>query len=384
VSQNQALNNLPEQYKQGDRHEHTSALHAAGGGSYDCDRAQPICAGTRAGVKELKMVTDWPAKAPGPGVSAERLAQSITAMSDGQLKVTVYPAGSLVRAFETFDAVSAGAADMYHSADYYFDGKSPALNFFCAVPYGMTADELTSWIAFGGGQELWDEVDAQFNIKPLMANNSGVQMGGWFIKEVNSPDAFKGLRYRMPGLGAEVLRRMGATVVTIPAGQIVSALKSGAIDASEWVGPWLDMALGLDKAADYYYYPGFHEPGTNATLGINKTVWDGLAPSDRAIIEAAAAAELTRALAEFNAQNVKWLKVLRADQRIKILRFSDELIRTFGKLSKEVLADTAAKDPLTRKVYDSYMAFLAGSMDWGELSETGYRNTRRLALGWSA
>jgi len=333
------------------------------------------------GVKELKMVTDWPAKAPGPGVSAERLAQSITAMSDGQLKVTVYAAGSLVRAFETFDAVSTGAADMYHSADYYFDGKSPALNFFCAVPYGMTADELTSWITFGGGQELWVEVDAQFNIKPLMANNSGVQMGGWFIKEVNSPDAFKGLRYRMPGLGAEVLRRMGATVVTIPAGQIVSALKSGAIDASEWVGPWLDIMLGLDKVADYYYYPGFHEPGSNVTLGINKPVWDGLTPSDRAIIEAAAAAELTRALAEFNAQNVKWLKVLRADQRIKILRFSDELIRTFGKLSKEVLADTAAKDPLTRKVYDSYMAFLAGSMDWGELSETGYRNTRRLALG---
>ena len=169
---------------------------------------------------------------------------------------------------------------MYHSADNYFGSKSPALNFFSAVPYGMTADELSSWIAFGGGQALWDEVDAPFNIKPLMCMNTGVQMGGWFNKEVNSPADFKGLRYRMPGLGAEVLRRMGATVVTTPGSEIMTALKSGAIDASEWVGPWLDIALGLDNAADYYYYPGFHEPGTHYTLGINKTLWDGLTPSD--------------------------------------------------------------------------------------------------------
>jgi len=332
------------------------------------------------GIKELKMVTDWPRNSPGLQTSAERLAQSITAVSDGRLKVTVYPAGTLVHVFETFDAVSAGAAEMYHSGDNYFGSKSPALNFFSDVPFGMTADELSSWIAFGGGQALWDEVDAPFNIKPLMALNTGVQMGGWFNKVVNTPEDFKGLRYRMPGLGAEVLRRMGATVVTTPGDEVASALKSGAIDASEWVGPWMDMAMGLDKAADYYYCPGFHEPGTNITLGINKTLWDGLTPSERALIEAATAAEVTRSLAEFNAENVKALKVLRADKRIKILRFNDELIRTFGKLSKEVAADTGAKDPLTRKVYDSYIAFLAGVMDWGELSETGYRDTRRLAL----
>jgi TRAP-type mannitol/chloroaromatic compound transport system substrate-binding protein len=332
------------------------------------------------GIKELKMVTDWPGSSPGLQTSAERLARSITAVSDGRLKVTVYPAGSLVHVFETFDAVSAGVADMYHSGDNYFGSKSPALNFFSDVPYGMTADELSSWIAFGGGQALWDEVDAQFNIKPLMALNTGVQTGGWFNKEVNTPEDFKGLRYRMPGLGAEVLRRMGAIVVTTPGDEVASALKSGAIDASEWVGPWMDMAMGLDKAADYYYGPGFHEPGTNITLGINKTLWEGVTPTERALIEAAAAAEVTRSLAEFNAENVKALALLRADKRIKILRFNDALIKVFGKLSKEVIADTGAKDPLTRKVYDSYMAFLAGVMDWGELSETGYRDTRRLAL----
>jgi TRAP-type mannitol/chloroaromatic compound transport system substrate-binding protein len=333
------------------------------------------------GIKELKLVTDWTDDMPGLRSSAERLAQSITAISDGRLKVTVYPADTFVRAFETFDAVSAGVADMYHTDEVYFQSKSPALNFFAAVPYGLTADELCSWVNFGGGQALWDEVDAQFNIKPLMATNTGVQMGGWFNRAIKSPEDYKGLRYRMPELGAEVLRRMGATVVTTPGGEIVGALKSGAIDASEWIGPWMDMALGLHQAADYYYYPGFHEPGTNMTLGINKKLWDGLTASERAVIGAAAQAEVTRSLAQFNAENVRALKALRGDERIKILRFSDELIKVYGKLSKEVLADTAAKDPLTRKVYDSYMAFLAGVMDWGELSETGYRDTRRLALG---
>jgi TRAP-type mannitol/chloroaromatic compound transport system substrate-binding protein len=333
------------------------------------------------GFKEFKLVTGYPRDLPGTGATPERLAQSIAAMSDGRLKVTVYPDGSLVRATEVFDAVSAGVADMYFTDEAYFQDKAPALNFFAAVPYGMTADEFCAWILFGGGRALWDEVDAQFNIKPLMLQSTGVQMGGWFNKEVNSRDDFKGLRYRMPELGAEVLRRMGATVVLTPAGDIASALKSGAIDASEYVGPWTDIWLGLHKAADYYYYPGFHEPGFNGTLGINKKLWDGLAASERALIEAAAQAEVTRSLAEFNTENVKSLKLLRADTRIKIRRFNDELIKTFRKLSKEVLADTAAKDPLTRKVYDSYMAFLAGVMDWGELSETGYRDTRRLALG---
>src|SRR5947207_6552161 len=315
------------------------------------------------GIKELKLVTSYPRELPGSGASPERLAQSIAAMSDGRLNVTVYPAGTLVRAFEVFDAVSAGAADMYFADEKYFQEKAPGLNFFSTVPYGLTTDEFHAWVLFGGGQAMWDEVVAQFNIKSLMAQNTGVQMGGWFNKEVSSPDDFKGLRYRMPELGAEVLRRMGATVVLIPAGDIANALRSGAIDAAEYVGPWTDIWLGLDKVADYYYYPGFHEPGFNGALGINKTLWDGLTASERALIEAAAQAEATRSLAEFNTENIKSLKLLRDDKRIKILRFNDELIKVFGKLSKEVLADAAAKDPLTRRVYESYMGFLGGIMD---------------------
>jgi TRAP-type mannitol/chloroaromatic compound transport system substrate-binding protein len=334
------------------------------------------------GIKDLKMVTSWPKDSAGMQISADRLAQSLTTASDGRLKVIVYPADSLVRAYEVFDAVGAGAADMYHTGEGIFEDKSLALNFFCGtVPYGLTANEVCAWINFGGGQALWDEVDGQFNVKPLMAANSGVQMGGWYNKEVCGPENYKGLRYRMPGLGAEVLRRMGATVVTTPGGEIVGAIQSGAIDGSEWIGPWNDLELGLDKAAEYYYYPGFHEPGTNFTLGINKTLWEGLTPSDRALIEATAQAEVTRSLAQFNAENVKSLKRLRDEKRVKILRFNDDLIKVFGKLSKEVLADVAGKDPLTRKVHDSYTAFLAGMMDWTELSERGYLDTRRLALG---
>ncbi len=348
----------------------TAAVLAAGGLS------APAIA---QGIKELKMVTSWPANSLGSQTSAERLAQSITALSDGRLKIAVYPANSLVRPFEVFDAVSTGVVEMYHSSEI-FQGKSPALNFFSAVPYGLTADELCSWVLFGGGQALWDEIDAQFNIKPLMALNNCVQMGGWFNKEVNTPEDFKDLRYRMPELGAEVLRRMGATVVLTPGGEIMTALKSGAIDGSEWAGPWMDMDLGLDKVAEYYYHPGFHQAGENLTLGVNKTLWDGLTASERSLIEAAAHAEVTRSLAQFNAENVKALKRLRDDKRVKIRRFNDELIKVFGKLSKQVLADIAAKDPLTRKVYDSYMAFLAGMMDWTELSERGYLDTRRLAL----
>src|SRR5947207_5373525 len=201
------------------------------------------------------MVTRWCENAIPYQISADRLARSIATMSDGRVKIIVYPQNKLVGAFEPFDAVSAGVAEMYHSSDNYFGAKIPALNFFSEVPFGMTADELSSWIAFGGGQALWDEVDAPFNIKPLSCFNEGVQMGGWFNKEVNSPADFKGLRYRMPGLGGEVLRRMGATVVTTPGGDIMTALKSGAIDASEWVGPCADMALGLHKAVNDYYYP---------------------------------------------------------------------------------------------------------------------------------
>src|SRR5205807_5995212 len=244
---------------------------------------------------------------PGLGTSAERLGGAITAITGGRLKVQVFGAGQLVSAFEVFDAVSGGVADMYYSAEYYWEKRSPGFNFFAAVPFGFTADEMAAWIHWGGGQELWDELSGGYNIKPLLTTNTGAQMGGWFTKEVTGLESYRALRYRMPGLGGEVLRRLGAVVVNLPGGEITAALKSGAIDASEWVGPWNDMAMGLHKVAGYCYYPGFHEPGTGTALGINKTVWESLDASDRRVIQAAAACEYARSVAEFNANNALWL-----------------------------------------------------------------------------
>jgi TRAP-type mannitol/chloroaromatic compound transport system substrate-binding protein len=330
------------------------------------------------GIRELKMVTSWPKGFPGLGTSAERLGSAITAITGGRFKVQVFGAGQLVSAFEVFDAVSSGVADMYHSGDYYWEKRSPGFNFFAAVPVGFTADELAAWIHFGGGQELWDELSGGYNIKPLLSGNSGVQMGGWFTKEVTGVESFRGLRYRMPGLGGEVLRRLGAVVVNLPGGEITAALKSGAIDASEWVGPWNDMALGLQKVSKFYYYPGFHEPGTGLSLGINKKLWDGLSADDRNAVSVVANAEYTLSLAEFNANNAKSLEQLREDKAIEIRKFDDSLLEALGKTSGEVIAETGQKDPLTRRIYASYIEFWGRAKHWADLSERGYLNARAL------
>jgi TRAP-type mannitol/chloroaromatic compound transport system substrate-binding protein len=324
------------------------------------------------------MVTDWPAGSPGLQSSASRLAQKIGNASGGRINVEVFPAGVLVRPFETFDAVGAGVADMYHSAEYYWEKKSPAFSFFAAVPFGFTANELFAWVQYGGGQELWDGLSGNFNIKPFLCCNTGTQMGGWFNREVTTPEAFKGLRYRMPGLGGEVLRRLGAIVLNLPGGEIVPTLKSGAIDGSEWVGPWLDMALGLHTVASYYYYPGFHEPSAGQTLGVNRRLWESFDGSERQLIEDAAAAEYTRALAEFNAKNAIGLRQLRDQGQVKILNFSDSVLKELWRISKDVVAEAGFSDDTSKKIYASYQQFLRAIIDWSDIAEGAVLNSRKL------
>jgi TRAP-type mannitol/chloroaromatic compound transport system substrate-binding protein len=331
------------------------------------------------GLRKLKMVTDWPKDMPGLQTSAVRFAQTVGAATGERLTIEVFPAGALVRAFETFDAVGAGVADMYHSFEGYFEKKSPALHFFSAVPFGFIANELFAWVQFGGGQELWDALSAQFNLKSLLCCSTGCQMGGWFAREITSPEGFKGLRYRMAGPGAEVLRRLGATVVLLPGGEIVPALRSGAIDASEWIGPWLDTSIGLHKTVGYYAYPAFHEPGSGFSLGINKGVWESLAASDRRLIEAVAAGEYARSLAEFNTNNALSLRKLREEGTVKILKFDDSLLKAFLDISKEVVAEIGSGNDLARKIYASYQQFRASIMDWSDISERAYLNSRKLA-----
>ena len=331
------------------------------------------------GIRELKMVTDWPAGVPGLQDSAVRLGNSIEVSSGGRLRIEVFGAGALVRPFETFDAVGAGVADMFHSSGTYFVNKSATSAFFSAVPFGFTADELFAWVHHGGGQELWDEAYRPFGIKPLLASNTGPQMGGWFNKKVGTPESFKGLKYRMPGLGAEVLRRLGATVLLLSGGEIVPALRSGALDASEWNGPWQDMALGLHRAVHYYYYPGFHEPGSGLFLGVNARVWESLGESERRLIETAAAAEYATALAENNANNALWLRKLREEGMVEILRFEDSLLTAFRNVSEEVVAEAGAIDEITRKTYASYQRFREFILDWSDIAERAFMNARRPA-----
>jgi TRAP-type mannitol/chloroaromatic compound transport system substrate-binding protein len=211
-----------------------------------------------------------------------------------------------------------------------------------------------------------------------MCGNTGPQMGGWFTKELTSVDSYKGLRYRMPGIGGDVLRRLGAVVVNVPPGEIIASLKSGAIDASEFAGPWVDMAVGLHKAAKYYYYPGFHEPGAVMSLVVNKKLWDGFGSAERGIIETAAAAQNAYSYAEFTANDAIALQQLAADPAIQIRKLDDSILQALGKLSGEVLAETGRKDDLTRRVYESFINFRTAAVRWGDISERAFLNARAL------
>lgn len=329
-------------------------------------------------VRELKMVTTWPKNFPGLGTSAQRLADNITAISGGALSVKVYAAGELVPPFESFDAVSNGTADMYHGAEYYWQGKSKAFNFFAAVPFGLTATEMNAWIHHGGGQQLWDELASGFNVKPFMSGNTGVQMGGWYNKEINSLDDYKGLKIRMPGLGGEVLRRLGAAAVALPGGEIFPALQSGAIDATEWVGPWNDLAFGFYKVTKYYYYPGFHEPGTTLGVGMNLKVWESLSAEHKAMISTATSAENSISLAEFNAKNGDALDTLRNEHGVQLRKFDDATLQAIGEASGSVVREAAESDEITKKVFNSFNDFRKKSIAWSKISDQAYWNARIL------
>ncbi len=328
-----------------------------------------------------KMVTTWPKNFPGLGTGAERLAEAIGRMSAGRLTVKVYGAGELVPALGTFDAVSRGTVQMGHGAAYYWKGKHEAAQFFAAVPFGLTASEMNGWLRYGGGQALWDELYAGFAVKPFSAGNSGVQMGGWFNREINSVEDYKGLKMRIPGLGGEVLSRLGSTVVNVPGGEIFQALKTGAIDASEWVGPYNDQIFGLHKAAKYYYWPGWHEPGTTLECIVNKPAFDAL-PSDlQAIVECACAQTDVDMLSELTARNALALPQLVEEHGVTLKRYSDETLKRVGEVARDVVAELAAKDALSRRVFESFDAYRKHAVAYSAISEDAYARARALTFG---
>lgn len=327
-------------------------------------------------VIKWKMVTTWPKNFPGLGTSANELAELITQMSAGRLQVKVYGAGEIVPAFEVFDAVSRGTAQMGHGAAYYWKGKSEAAQFFSAVPFGLTAQEMNGWLYSGGGMELWKEVYAPFGLVPAAGGNTGVQMAGWFNKKINSVEDLKGLKMRIPGLGGEVLKRAGGTPVSLPGGEIFTSLKSGTIDATEWVGPYNDLAFGLHKAAKYYYYPGWHEPGTTLEAIINKQALEALPADLQSIVLNACQVVNQKMTADYTTQNHQALQTLKNKHKVEVLKLPEDALQTLKTLSDEVVAEVAGKDKLSQKVYESFIAYRDQVAQWTEISELSYLQSR--------
>ena len=330
---------------------------------------------------EVNMVSTWPRDFPGLGTGAQRFAKRVTDMSDGRIQINYFAAGERVKAFDSFDEVASGNAQIYHGAEYYWKGKHPGFAYFCTVPFGLSANEFNAWMRFRGGQQLWDELAAPFGIKGLMCGNTGVQMGGWFRKEINSADDLKGLKIRMPGLGGDVMAKLGASPVSLPGSQIYENLVSGAIDATEWVGPWNDQAMKFYEAAKYYYYPGMHEPGAMLSIGMNKKWWDGLSKADQLIIEAASSMENEVMMSEYNAKNGAALAALVNDQGVKLRRFNDDVYDAFGEAAEEVFAGVRQHSELAGRIHQSFADARAEIGAWAKISDQAYVEQRNRVLG---
>ena len=323
-----------------------------------------------------KMVTTWPKNFPGLGTGANFLAERITRMSGGRIQVKVYGAKELVPAFEVFGAVSQGTAQLGHGSAYYWKGKSEAAQFFSAVPFGLTADEMNAWLYHGGGMELWQETYEPFGLVPMAAGNTGVQMAGWFNREINSVEDLQGLKMRIPGLGGEVLSRAGGTPVSLPGGELFTSLQSGAIDATEWVGPYNDLAFGFYKAARYYYYPGWHEPGTTLECMVNKAAFDALPDDLQAIVLAAARVANQDMLTEYIARNNRALRTLVDEHQVDVRKLPDSVLERLRELSDQVVAEVAAKDDLSQRVHASFQAFRDQVVQWSDISARAYLTAR--------
>jgi TRAP-type mannitol/chloroaromatic compound transport system substrate-binding protein len=325
---------------------------------------------------QWKMITTWPKNLPGLGTGPERFAERVEAMSGGRLKIRVFGAGEYVGAFEVFDAVAQGQAEMGHGAAYYWRGKVPEAAFFTAVPFGLTAQEMNGWMYYGGGLELWQELYEPFGLVPFPGGNTGVQMGGWFNVEIDSLEDFQGLQMRIPGLGGEVFERAGGTAVAMPGGDMFTALQTGAIDATEWVGPYNDLAFGLHEIAEYYYYPGWQEPGPVMETLINDEAWASLPPDLQAIVRAATRAMNEDMLAEYTSRNQRALRDLVDEHGVKLRRFPPDVLQRLRTIADEVVAEMGTRSPMAERIYASYSAYKENVEAWHAVSEHAYLNAR--------
>ncbi len=331
--------------------------------------------------KTMTIVSTWPRDFPGLGISAQRLAARITELSEGRLTTEYFAAKERVGAFDVFDEVASGNSQAYIAADYYWVGKHPGFAYFTSVPFGMTTVEWNAWIKFKGGQELWDEISGEFGLKALPCGATGTQAGGWFNKEINDPEDFKGLKMRIPGLGGNVMSKLGVSTVSLPGGQIYENLVSGAIDATEWVGPYNDYFMKFYEAAKYYYTAGMHEPGGGLAFGMNKSWWESLSDWEKAVIEAACYEEHAAAYEENMANNGEYMAKLVNEHGVQVRNFNDDIWDAFGEAAAEVFEETRAHSELAAKIDDSFQKNLREIGGTMALFETTFVNQRNRVLG---
>ncbi len=347
-------------------------LSLAGCGRDQETTAQAV-APTPEKMYEWKLVSTWPPNFPIFQEGVERFVNDVATLSQGRLKIKLFAGGELVPALQAFDAVSQGAVQLGHGAAYYWAGKVPAAQFMSAVPFGMTAKGLNAWFYGGDGLKLWQELYKPFNVLPFPMGNSGMQMGGWFNRKIDSMADLQGLKMRIPGLGGKVLAKAGGTPVLLAGGEIYTALERGTIDASEWVGPFHDERLGLNRIAKYYYAPGWHEPGTALELIVNQQAWASLPPDLQRVIEVTAMATNQWIYAQFEASNLAALQKLQQQTQVEVLSFPPAVLAALKALTAQVLAEESAKNPDFKRVYENYRAFSAAYEAWDQVSEVPYQ-----------
>ena len=345
------------------------------------DAAATATAGASGQTFHWKIITTWPKNFPGLGLAAENFARIVEQMSNGRLSVHVYGAGEIVPAMEVFDAVSGGVAEAGHGAAYYWKGKVPSSVFFTSVPFGMNAQEMNGWLHYGGGEQLWQEAYEPYNLIPMAGGSTGVQMAGWFNKEINSVEDLKGLKMRIPGLAGEVFAAAGGSAVRIAGGELYTAMQTGVIDALEWVGPYNDLAFGFHEVARYYYYPGWHEPGAMLEFVVNKDAFMALPADLQAIVRHASRAVNQDMLDEYTARNNAALSRLINEHGVELRRMPDDVLEAFWRGTRQALDTLVAKDPMAAKVYASYREFYKGVRNYHHISEQAYINLRDEVFG---
>ena len=321
----------------------------------------------------LKLATSWPAHFPIMGTGVDTFAKRCFELSGGTLEIKLFTSKFLFGGLPVFDATSAAQIDAFHSGVYYWKGKNPAFSIFGGMPLGLTSEEMITWMKFGGGYELWREMYGKFNLYPLIGGTTGPQMGGWFKKEINSLADLKGLKMRIPGLGGEVMKKLGVNPVLLPAGEIYTSLERGTIDATEWVGPALDNMMGFGKAAPYYY-TGWHEPGSILEITFNKARWEKLSTEHQAIITAASEEMTGNMLHEFRYKNAKALQELPKDVQIKT--FPKDMMDAAKVALAEVLEDESSKHADFKRVLESYQAFTKLNKPWDDISTKNFLDIR--------